>query len=177
MKHSHSCQSMPSARLKAINEQQNESHEKKLVTKSGNNHQIHNNSTSQAVSIHVRHKGEENGNSVSSSSSSEENPLFLHRRSEEIGLNDRAIAPEASGHNDDNEIATITEADRSRQHRESQAELSRRLEEVRLKSRSTVRDGLILTQRPRARSQEAAKFPAELRPRSRLRSEGSTIDE
>ncbi len=62
-----------------------------------------------------------------------------------------------------------------RQH--SQAELSRKLEEVRQKSRSITREGIMLSQRPRARSEEAAKFPAERRPRMRLRSEGRAVDE
>ena len=62
-----------------------------------------------------------------------------------------------------------------RQH--SQAELSRKLEEVRQKSRSTTREGIMLSQRPRARSEEAAKFPLERRPRVRLRSEGRVLDD
>ena len=62
-----------------------------------------------------------------------------------------------------------------RQH--SQAELNRKLEEVREKSRSTSRERIMLSQRPRARSEEAAKFPPERRPRMRLRSEGRCVDE
>lgn len=59
--------------------------------------------------------------------------------------------------------------------RESQEALSKKLDEVRQKSRSTARDGLI-SQRVRAKSEEAAKFPEEFKPRTRLRSEGSTLE-
>lgn len=60
--------------------------------------------------------------------------------------------------------------------RESQEALSKKLNEVRQKSRSTHRERLI-QQRPRAKSEEVSeKFPDELRPRSRKQSEGDAID-
>ena len=58
-----------------------------------------------------------------------------------------------------------------------QKELSKKLEEVRIESRSTARDGLLKQKRPRAKSEEASKFPPERRPRPRLKSDGQTLSE
>merc|ERR1719322_659153 len=60
---------------------------------------------------------------------------------------------------------------RKAQLRESQVALSRKLEELRIQSRSTAREGLMLRHQ-RAKSVEASKFPDELRPRPRMMSKG-----
>ena len=57
------------------------------------------------------------------------------------------------------------------ERRETQEELTKKLEKLRQESRSVLRDG-ILQQRPRAKSEEANKFPPDMRPRPRLSSEG-----
>ena len=61
------------------------------------------------------------------------------------------------------------------QLRESQVALSKKLEELRIQSRSTAREGLMLRHQ-RAKSVEASKFPNEFKPRPRMRSEGDEAE-
>jgi hypothetical protein len=129
MKHSHSCQSMPSVTLEEISQQQ-----QKL----------------QQIEEHDDRGETTNKDNL---------PIDIDETIKEL----------------EEDFETFTNDPKSFERQ--QRELSRKLEEVRIESRSTVREGLLKQKRPRAKSEEASKYPPDRRPRPRLKSDGQAMSQ
>ena len=190
MKHSHSCQSMPSIDLMssaassppAPDNASRQLHQIKEVKSSESLEKVDDTATK---SEEKRGGGGDNRKASTASSAGSRVPADVDSSSSDempSSVSSSAAVAGASLSSAEESSAAVVVADKAaaaedntEKIRRNQEALSKKLDEVRLQSRSTARDGLLIRQR--ARSADTGKlFPDEFRPRTRLSSEGNDLD-
>ncbi|XP_059089029.1 LOW QUALITY PROTEIN: protein FAM135A-like [Tigriopus californicus] len=187
MKHSHSCQSMPSMTVEHLSLQKQPSDP--AVAKLKEIQEDNPSNANENISSEANHSPSLNGeDTLMKTTDTDSSPTSDINKPEdedtaisrvdgktELSKGDPAEEPLASGFQSKSSGGNHP-AGSLKSIRESQEALSKKLNEVRQKSRSTHRERLI-QQRPRAKSEEVSeKFPDELRPRSRKQSEGDALE-